>query len=535
VTHLETINLAHFLLRSIEKNPDKVYLQFENQRITYTELYYRIGKAAAGLHELGIRQNDKVCVMLNNSPEYLDLWFALSFLGAVMVPLNVHLKGEGLQYILNHSDCKVIITDSDYIPQIVSCLASSKRDIQIVVQDNRESEFKEEKGIELPILGLEQLLQSNKVYIPNAVIPPESLNNILYTSGTTGLPKGVMLSHAAYVNSAQAFAERFVGANPEDILFTTLPLFHINAQAHTVLGAIHANATAAISKRFSASRFWDEIRFHKATIFNTLGSMIPILCKQPEKENDRENPARLTACAATPKEFWHRFEERFGVQIVEGYGLTETTGFCMSNPLNENRPPSIGLPFPYVEAKIVDEQGNPIPANETGEILIKPLQPHTLMEGYYKMPDKTEEAMKEGWFHTGDRGYQDEEGYLYFRDRIKQCIRRRGENISSWEIERIVNAHLKILESAAVGVPSELGEEEVKLYVIAKQGETLTYEEIIDWCGERLAYFMVPRYIQFAESFPKTETERIQKFKLKSDGIGSAWDREKEGYVLKRD
>jgi carnitine-CoA ligase len=144
--------------------------------------------------------------------------------------------------------------------------------------------------------------------------------------------------------------------------------------------------------------------------------MIPILSKQPEKENDRDNPARLTACAATPKEFWHCFEERFGVQIVEGYGLTETTGFCVSNPLNENRPLSIGLPFPYVEAKIVDEQGNPIPANETGEILIKPLQPHTLMEGYYKMPDKTEEAMKEGWFHTGDRGYQDEDGYLYFRD-----------------------------------------------------------------------------------------------------------------------
>jgi crotonobetaine/carnitine-CoA ligase len=531
---LEQINLARFLMRSIEKTPDKVYLQFEQQRITYRDLYDRVGRVTAGLYELGIRQDDKVCMMLHNSPEYLDLWFALSFLGAVMVPLNVHLKGEGLQYILAHSDCKVIIADLDLVPQIVSCFPSIKRDIQIVVKGKHETLFKQEDGTEIPVLGLEELFQSNHVYIPNPDISPFSINNILYTSGTTGLPKGVMLSHAAYVNSAQAFAERMVGAKPEDILFTTLPLFHINAQAHTTLGAIYANATVAICKRFSASCFWDEIRFHKATIFNSLGSMIPILCKQPEKENDRDNPARLTACAATPKEFWHRFEERFGVKIVEGYGLTETAGFCVSNPLNDIRPPSIGKPFPFVETKVVDEKGHTIPANEVGEILIKPLKPHTLMEGYYKMPDKTEEAMKEGWFHTGDRGYQDEDGYLYFCDRIKQCIRRRGENISSWEIERVVNAHPKVLESAAVGVPSEMGEEEVKLYVILKPGKMMVYEEIIDWCQERMAYFMVPRYVQFAQSFPKTETERIQKFKLKEEGIGSAWDREKEGYVLKR-
>jgi carnitine-CoA ligase len=532
--YLNHINLSQFLIRSIEKTPDKVYLQFEQQKITYNDLYYRIGKATAGLYELGIRKDDKVCVMLNNSPEYLDLWFALSNLGSVMVPLNVHLKGEGLKYILTHSDCKMIIADADFVPQIVSSLSEINRNIQLVVQGNHEQVYSFESRKEIPILGLEELLQSNQMYVPNYDVSSESLNNILYTSGTTGLPKGVMLSHAAYVNSAQAFAERFVGAKQEDILFTTLPLFHINAQAHTTLGAIHSNATVALSKRFSASRFWDEVRFHKATIFNTLGSMIPILCKQPEREDDCDNPARLTACAATPKEFWKRFEERFGVQIVEGYGLTETTGFCISNPLNDIRPPSIGKPFPFVESKVVDENGHSIPAGEIGEIAIKPLVPHTLMDGYYKMPDKTKEAVKEGWFNTGDRGYQDEDGYLYFCDRIKQCIRRRGENISSWEIERVVNAHPKVLESAAVGVASELGEEDVKLFVILKQGETIAFEEIIDWCQERMAYFMVPRYVQFVDSFPKTETERIQKFKLKEEGIGSAWDREKEGYILKR-
>ncbi|MFC3886534.1 AMP-binding protein [Bacillus songklensis] len=520
-------------MRRIEKTPDKVYLQFEQQRITYEELYNRIAKTAAGFHELGIRKGDKVCVMLNNSPEYLDVWFGLSFLGAILVPLNVHLKGEGLRYILSHSDCKAIVVDKGFINQIAPCLSSLSKEIKVIIQGKNDSVIINENGAEISTINLEGLLKNNNQYLPNITISQEAINSILYTSGTTGLPKGVMLSHAAYVNSAQAFADRMIHARSEDILFTTLPLFHINAQAHTTLGAIHANATIAMSKKFSASRFWDEIRFHGATIFNSLGSMIPILCKQPEREDDDNNPARITACAATPKEFWRRFEERFGVKIVEGYGLTETTGFCVSNPLEANRVSSIGKPFPYVDTKVIDENGNHLPPGGIGEILIRPLEPHCLMEGYYKMPEKTEEAMEDGWFHTGDRGYEDEDGYLYFCDRLKQCIRRRGENISSWEIEKVADDHPKVLESAAVGVPSEVGEEDVKLYIVLKKGETMTYEEVIDWCEERMAYFMVPRYVQYVESFPKTATERIQKFKLKEEGIGTAWDREKAGYLLK--
>jgi carnitine-CoA ligase len=524
---MEPINLSQFLIQRIEKSPDKVYLQFEQQKITYHELYDRACTFAAGLQELGIHPDDKVCLMLNNCPEYLDAWFALSFLGAIAVPLNVHLKGEGLQYILNHSDCKLILVDQEFVPQIQECLPAIQRKIQLVVKGDMTN------GVSA--IPIEMLQSVTRVQQPDLTISPSAINSILYTSGTTGLPKGAMLSHASYVKSGIAFADHMIGAASEDILFTTLPLFHINAQAHTTLGAISANATIALSKRFSASRFWDEIREHRATIFNSLGSMIPILCKQPEKENDRENPARLTACAATPKEFWEPFEKRFGLRIVEGYGLTETTGFCISNPLQANRPPSIGKPYSYVETKIVDEAGNDVTCGEIGEILIRSLEEHVLMNGYYKMPDITEEVMKEGWFHTGDRGYEDKGGYLYFCDRIKQCIRRRGENISSWEIEKVVNQHPKILESAAVGVPSELGEEDVKLYVILRPAESMEPEEILDWCQPRMAYFMVPRYVHFVNTFPKTATERIQKFKLKAEGIGQAWDREISGYVVRRE
>ncbi|MFS0644421.1 ATP-dependent acyl-CoA ligase [Siminovitchia sp. 179-K 8D1 HS] len=514
-------NLAQFLVRRIEKTPEKVFLEFEQQRITYEGLYRRAAQSARGFSELGIQTEDKVCVMLDNSPEYMDVWFGLTCIGAVIVPINVHLKGDGLQYILSHSECKAIVLDDSYMDRIRPCLSSLPKDVKIIIHTEKQ----------LPDWGeytkLKDVITHPESNLPSLDFPGTAINSILYTSGTTGPPKGVMLSHAAYVHSAKEFAERMVGVRKDDILFTTLPLFHINAQAHTVLGGIHANATIALSKKFSASRFWDEVRFHHATIFNALGSMIPILCKQPEQENDQDNPARIAACAATPEKFWKPFEERFKIKIVEGYGLTETTGFCVSNPIHEGRIPSIGKPFPFAEAKIADENGKRLQIGEIGEIFIRSLQKHAFMEGYYKMPDKTEEALLDGWFRTGDLGYEDEEGYMYFCDRLKQCIRRRGENISSWEVEKVINAHPKVLESAAVGVPSEIGEEDVKVYVILREGETLPYVELIKWCEDRMAYFMVPRYIQYVDSFPKTATERVQKFKLKEEGIGDAWDREK--------
>ncbi|MDQ0337912.1 crotonobetaine/carnitine-CoA ligase [Caldalkalibacillus uzonensis] len=532
------MNLYQFLLQQIEKSPDKIYLRFKDQQITYASLYDRVNRMAAGLERVGIQEGDTVCLMLDNCPEYLDIWFALSSLGAVKVPLNVHLKGEGLRYILDHSDCKLIIAHPQYQAKILDKLPESLRGVKIVLAGADEQGQKllsTQSNNACPVLEWQELTATDLQPQRTCAVRGQDVNSILYTSGTTGLPKGVMLSHHAYVNAGEAFAREMIGARPGDILFTNLPLFHVNAHTTTVLGSISVNATIALEKRFSASRFWQDIRYHQATMFNALGSMITILCKQPENEDDRDNPVRLAACAATPKEFWSYFEKRFDLRIVEGYGLTETAGFCMANPLQANRPPSIGRPLSYIEMQVVNDQGEKAAPGEVGEILIRSDQPHTLMEGYYKNPEATCEAMAGGWFHSGDRGYQDEEGYFYFVDRIKQCIRRRGENISSWEIEKVVNTHPKVLESAAVGVPSELGEEDVKIFVIVREGEQLSPEELLDWCQERMAYFMVPRYVEFTNAFPKTATERIQKFKLKEMGIGNAWDREKAGYVVKRD
>jgi crotonobetaine/carnitine-CoA ligase len=351
-----------------------------------------------------------------------------------------------------------------------------------------------------------------------------------------------MLSHRAYLSSARYFADEMVRARADDVLYTPLPLFHINAQAHTVLPAMYLNATIALGQRFSASGFWDDLRRHGATLFNSLAAMLPILCKQPEGPRDRDHRARLTACAATPRDVWLEFERRFGVTIVEGYGLTETAGFCVANPFGAPRVGSIGRPMSWVEARIVGPDDRPTPPGEPGEIALRPLGAgtgdggaHLFMEGYYRMPEATAEATRGGWFHSGDAGRADADGYLYFVDRIKQSIRRRGENVSSWEVEKAVNAHPAVLESAAVGHPSELGEEDVRIVIVPRPGHAIDPREIVAWCEERMAYFMVPRYVEVRPALPKTATERVEKYRLKEEGLGpGAWDREAAGYRLRR-
>src|SRR5690625_1589593 len=480
------VNLSEYIIKKADQTPNKCYLLYEQQKITYGELKERMLNAAKGFYHQGIRQGDKICVMLDNSPEYLDIWFGLSTIGAILVPINTHLKGEGLRHIIDHSDCKMIILEQTYKDKVQEALSLIDRRIKLIVNDTGTDVNKEDQK-------LSHILHNyaHKA-LPNVNVPKTSINNILYTSGTTGLPKGVMLTHENYIFSAKNFAHKMVGATMDDVLFTTLPLFHINAQAHTVLGAISVNATIALEKRFSASRFWQQVYESGATIFNSLGSMIPILCKQPEHSLDTAHRVRITACAATPKKFWETFENRFQIKIIEGYGLTETAGFCVTNPRDGGKVSSIGQPYDYVDAKVVSNSGKKLDAFERGELTLKADDKY-FMVGYYKMTEETKKSIRDGWFYTGDQVYVDEDGYYYFCDRQKQVIRRRGENISSWEVEKVVDQHPSILESAAVGVPSELAEEDVKVYIVLKKGMHTTPEELLKWCEERLAYFKIGR------------------------------------------
>jgi crotonobetaine/carnitine-CoA ligase len=289
-----------------------------------------------------------------------------------------------------------------------------------------------------------------------------------------------------------------------------------------------------LSDKFSASRFWEDIRKAQATQFNYLGAVIPILDKQPEKPDDLDNPVRIALGAGCPQAVMDRFEKRFGLKCMEGFGMTEI-GIPVHTTLYDRRPGSCGKPLPIYEIKLLDDQDEEVPVGEPGEIVFRPLEPFTMMLEYYNMPDKTLETFLNLWFHTGDLAKRDADDYLYFVDRKKDALRRRGENISSFEVERAINTHPKVLESAAIAVKSELAEDEVKICVVLKPGEELDPEELITYADERMPYFAVPRFVEFMDALPKTPTERVQKHLLKQAGItANTWDREKTGIKVSR-
>jgi crotonobetaine/carnitine-CoA ligase len=514
-----------FLRARVESSPDNPFLYFNDRVISFGDMDRRSDRAAGFLESLGVRKGDKVCLMLSNRPEFLDLWFGLAKLCAVMVPLNTSLKGDGFAYIVNHSDASIFVLEGAFVPVFEKAAQELKKIRTKVFVGDKE-------GMPGGFVGYDDAVAAFPAgRTQRVVIQPSDVMSIMYTSGTTGLPKGAMISHFNYPNTGKIWEEIVVRANSDDVFFTTLPLFHANAQMFTTMGSVSSGRPMVLREKFSASRFFDEIRQYGATVFNYIGAMLTILMKQPPRPDDADNPARITFGGAAPKEIWREFEKRFGVTIMEGFGLTESGGVCLANPYDRIKVGSIGKPLPFCDVKVVDDYDVELPAGISGEIVVRTKVPDAIFLEYYKDSQRTRESMRGGWFHSGDRGYVDEEGYFYFLDRMKDCIRRRGENISSFEIEKAINAHPKVLESAAIGVPSELGEEDVKVFVVPREGSVLGPDEIVEWCADRIAYFMVPRYIEFLEAFPKTATERTQKYELRKRPPGVCWDREKKEFV----
>jgi crotonobetaine/carnitine-CoA ligase len=514
----EATTLPAILIARAEATPDSSFVTFEDSRLSYGEALEHARRAAAALAHLGIERGDKVAVMLPNSLDFLHLWFGVSLLGAVLVPVNTGLRGEGLSYIVEHSESEILIVEQELVDAVDAALPPGKG------PSRRFSGGGTGPGDGYE--SLDQLLDGSYPAAPEPKLDPGDLASILYTSGTTGLPKGVMNCHNSYPTAALEFTQRYVRVRDDDVLYTSLPLFHVNAQSLTTCGAVVSGRPMVLAPRFSASRFFDDLRAHDATVFNYIGAMLTMLYKQPERPDDAENPARLTVGGAAPAELWSDFEKRFGLEILEIYGLTETATFCLGSPPDDIRVGRIGKPVSWSEVRIEGEDGSEAADEESGEIVIRSKRPQTIFLGYYKNEEATEKAMEGGWFHSGDRGSRDADRYFTFRDRLKDSIRRRGENISSYELERIVNQHPLVAESAAVGVPSELGEDDVMVVIVPKGDEELRPEDLVEFCSERMAAFMVPRYVQFREELPKTATQRVQKFQLREQGPAGAWDAE---------
>jgi crotonobetaine/carnitine-CoA ligase len=350
----------------------------------------------------------------------------------------------------------------------------------------------------------------------------------MYTSGTTGPPKGVVSTGYDLAPLAELIGAAQVRRG--ETMYTPLPLFHGNALTVSVIGSIVADARLALDSKFSASRFWDRCREVEAVEFNALGGMISILLKQPRRPDDADNPVRRVLSAGAPADRWVEFEERFGVKIIEWFGMVDAPGILINT---EGRVGSIGKPVQGIRYRIVDEDDHEVPTGVTGELVFQ--HERGQLTKYHNDPEATERSYRGGWFHSGDLAETDSDGFYYYRGRKKESMRRRGENISAWEIEAVLNLHPDIQEAAAFAVPSDIGEDEVMAVVVLQPGAELEPGDLLRYCEGRMAHYAIPRYVEFRDELPKTPTQKIEYAALRRSGITtSTWDREQANHEVRR-
>ena len=511
------------------------------EKFTYKDMHLLSNKLGNGLLKLGIGKGDGISLFEINSPEFILTFFATLKLGSYVVLVNTGLKGDSLQYIIDHSDSKALVVHWSLLDRYL-VLKDQLPKIEHVIVDINEApaDFILPEGM----VSFQSLLESDDADI-EAEIDYDDMSVLIYTSGTTGLPKATTFTYRGFKGPAlQTPAMIAMGfGRPGDVFYTCLPLFHGNALQLSTMPAYMAEYPFVLSKRFSASRFWDIIRKFGVTNFNLLGSMPQFLLKQPERDNDKDNKVWRVNSAACPAELIEVFEKRFDLQVLEGYGAVDGGGFGITTHGLENVPVgSIGKPREPVIAEAMDDDMNILPPNEVGELVF--FVPENELEQrqvkYYKNEEasKSRIQQKDGqhWFLTGDLVRKDENGFFFFIDRKKDSIRRRGENIAAWSVERVINQHDKILECAAYGIKStEWAEDEVMVAVVIKPGQSMTAVELLDFCQDKMADFMIPRFIDFVEKLPKSEVHRILKRFLKDIGItDTTFDREKEGYQIKK-
>jgi crotonobetaine/carnitine-CoA ligase len=490
VAHSPLIDL---LLERAAEHGQEPYLRFGERTVTWREFAESSLRAANGLIELGIGPEDRVGIMVENSPEFLFAYFGTVAIGAGTVPLNVAQRGAALEHILTDSGCRAVVLDAPFKQAVESVVGEH---VRLVVRG--ESSF-------------ERLMAAPDT-VPEIPEKETSGLGILYTSGTTGPPKGVVAERYDLAMVKKLLGS--LGVAPGETIYTSLPLFHGNALILSAMGAVWNRWTLALAPRFSASRLWDDTRTYGAVAFNVLGAMVPILLKQPERPDDADNPVRVVFSAACPAWAWREFEERFNVRLIEFYGLVDYPGYLLND---EGVPGSMGRPIGPTEFRVVDEDGAELPAGAPGELVMR--HPLGQITHYHNMPAETAQAYRGGWFHTGDLAIVDDEGRFTYAGRKKESMRRRGENISAWEIESVVNRHPGVLECAAHAVPSELGEDDVKLVVVLQPDTRLTPEEIIEFCDGQMAAYAVPAFIEFCAALPKTGTHRVRYEVLKANGI----------------
>jgi len=487
---------------------DRVFARFNGEALPFGTLDRMSDSVAAELRRLGLEPGDRVALMLRNSPAVLATLFGLGKAGLVWVPINAQQRGEGLRYIIEHSEPRAIIADADLVP-VITGSGAAPVGVPVIVQ-----------GDPAAALRLETLLESGARF-EHEPPGPDATFAIMYTSGTTGRPKGVLVSHRMMRLAGEAVA-RVSAARDGDVLFVWEPLYHIGGAQMIVMPLIRSVSLAMVD-RFSASRFWDQVREYGATHIHYLGGILQILLKQPPSPRDHDHPVRIAWGGGCPKETWTPFEERFGVQIRECYGMTEASSITTCN--DEGVVGAVGRPMPWFTVDLLDAEGKPVPKGERGEIVVRTNRPGAIFPGYFRNPEATERALKDGALHTGDLGSLDANGTLLFHGRMTDSVRCKGENVSAWEVEHIAATHPAVEDCAIIGVAADVGEQDIKLFVKPKAGATVDVPALSAWLGQQLAPYQNPRYIALVEEFERTPSQRIMKHKL-SPAVNDCWDRQ---------
>ncbi len=509
------MNVSQLLQQQAQAYGDKPFVCYGDASVSYSEFNGYVNMFASSFRKLGVGKGDMVAIMLPNSPGYLYAWMGANRIGAIEVPVNTSFKDKELEYLLEHSEAACLIIDEQFYPVFAGLDRGKFPHLKTVIYQGK-------KPLPAETADFETLFEGSPEYAP-AEIADTDPAVCIYTSGTTDRPKGVLNSHAGWVLTGQSYAYT-VGITDSDRVMTPNPLFHANAQVYSTMGSLAAGATLVILDRFSATKLLDQARQYGATVVVLVQAVMPWLWNQPAKENDKDHKIRTIVAGNMPAAIYRDFEARFGVEFQTIYSLTEAT-FSIMGPRGgaaKRKPGGIGVPMEHPdpavlnEVRIADENSMEVPQGKQGEIIIR--NPAVMIE-YFKNPKATGETKRDGWIHSGDIGYRDEDGYLFFVGRQKEVIRRRGELISPGEIEAVLVSNPAVEEVAVIGIPSGLGtgEEEVKAYVRFAPGSSTTPEELITWCKERLADFKVPRYLEFRDAFPKSAIGRVQKNVLKAE------------------
>lgn len=489
---------------------DKTFLTFVDRDTNATDYTYRefvrdVRAVASGFAAHGIGCGDKVVIHLPNCPQFLLAWFGLAWIGAIAVPSNTANTATEMTHVLSLSEAVCVVTDPEHADMLAE-----------VADRHPQVRLRVSIGTGVPNWMPFAALLDHGDTPPHVPIDSEDVVELLFTSGTTAQPKAVMLTHANCLFAGER-EWRVTGLDSSDRCLTALPLFHVNAQTITILSALTVGASCVLLAEYSASRFWSLVRDHAATAITVVAMQLRTLLAQPSTSRDRDHQVRRVIYALNvPDLEKDQFEQRYGVELINGYGLSEAMTIVTAAPVHgDKRWPSIGLPAIDRRVRIIDPDGNDVPVGEVGEIIVAGVPGRTLMKGYYNNPAATAEVLREGWLHTGDNGFFDERGYVYFFDRSKDVIKVAGENVSGSEIERVLLSHPNITEAAVVPATHAIRDEVPVAFVVARPGIRLTSEDVLTHCRQHLAKFKIPAVVELCDALPKTSIGKVEKRQLR--------------------